>query len=96
MPRRPKPEDIDFDIHVDPSCLSAPVDEFDDTFAMAGRESLPTEAKHAVDAFEALETEIREQLDHAMDSKLGSDDHVNIEVNVLWLGPSWHLMRVVI
>ena len=75
MPRRPKPEDIDFDIHVDPSCLSAPVDEFDDTFAMAGRESLPTEAKHAVDAFEALETEIREQLDHAMDSKLGSDDH---------------------
>ncbi|KAH8179035.1 translation initiation factor eIF2B [Sarocladium implicatum] len=75
MPRRPKPEEIDFDIHVDPSCLSAPIDQVDDTFAMTGRESLPMENTPAEDAIDALETEIREQLDQALDSKPKTEDH---------------------
>ncbi|KAL2205996.1 hypothetical protein CC79DRAFT_1369433 [Sarocladium strictum] len=67
MPRRPKPEEVDFEIHVDPSCLSAPRDDAEDYEDMTGRESLPEAGHSRADAIEELENQIREHLDQALE-----------------------------
>lgn len=76
MPRRPKPEEIDFEIHVDPSCMSAPRDEAEDDFAMSGRDSLPNEGTSQADAIEELENQIREHLDQALDPETPAEESI--------------------
>lgn len=55
--------------------MSAPRDEpNDDDFAMGARESLAEEGTRATDAIEELESQIREQLDHALDPEPKEDN----------------------
>ncbi|KAK0388175.1 hypothetical protein NLU13_4420 [Sarocladium strictum] len=79
MPRRPKPEEIDFEIHVDQSCMSAPQDEAEADINMSGTESFPEETSRHADAIEELENQIREHLDQGLDPQRPHVDEPSLD-----------------
>ncbi|KAG4279274.1 hypothetical protein FPRO04_05815 [Fusarium proliferatum] len=65
MPRRNRPEDLDFEIHVDPSCLSDPMDD-NDTRA-------PEEPKVEVETDHDLKNDSAQELDNDIDTTNHTD-----------------------